>query len=130
MPLVGAGRRIEHDDAVIAIAVGDIDLVRRLVDRGLRGLAELGRIAGALAWRDLADLRDELAVEREFQDRVVIVRIAADPDEAAFVDLDAVLAPDPFIAFAGTAPGAQQIAVHVELQYGRRRHTAFRARRI
>src|SRR6516164_9090401 len=51
MPLVGAGCRIEHDDAVVAVAVGDIDLVRRFVDRGLRGHAELGRIAGARPWR-------------------------------------------------------------------------------
>ena len=72
---------------------------------------------------------DELAVEGEFQDRVVVVGIAAEPDKTALVDLDAVLAPDPFIAFAGTAPGAQQIAVDVEFQHRRRRDAAFRARR-
>jgi hypothetical protein len=104
---------------------GTHGLVRRLVDRGLRGLAELSHIAGALAWRDLADLRDELAIEREFQDRVVIVGIAADPDKAALVNLDAVLAPHPFVALARAAPGAQQIAVDIKLQHRRRRHTAF-----
>jgi hypothetical protein len=130
MPLVGAGRRIEHDDAVVAVTVCDIDLVRRLVDRGLRGHAELGRIAGARPWRDLANLRDELAIKREFQDRAVIVGIAADPDKAPLVNLNAVLAPHPFVALARAAPGSQQVAVDIKLQHRRRRHAAYRARRI
>jgi hypothetical protein len=104
VPLVGERGRVEHDDAAIAVAVGDIDFVRRLVDRGLGRLAELRRVVAAEARRDLADLGDELAVEREFQDGVVVVGIAADPDEAALVDLDAVLAADPFLAFARAAP--------------------------
>ena len=68
MPLVGADRGVEHDDAVIAIAVGDIDFVGLLVDRGLGGLAELRGVVAALARRDLADLHHEFAVEGEFQD--------------------------------------------------------------
>jgi hypothetical protein len=40
-----------------------------------------------------------------------------------------MLAADPFIAFAGAAPGAQQIAVGIELEHRRRGHAAFRARR-
>ena len=70
---------------------------------GYGGLAELGGVVRALARRDLADLHHELAVEGEFEDRVVVVGIAADPHKALLVDLDAVLAPDPFIAFAGPA---------------------------
>ena len=104
MPLVGKRGRIEHGDAAIAVAVGDIDFVGLLVDRGLGRLAELRGVVAVGARRDLADLRDEFAVEGEFQDRVVIVGVAADPDEAALVDLDAVLAPNPFIAFARPAP--------------------------
>ena len=130
VPLVGAGGGVEHDDAAVAVAVGDVDFVGVLVDRGLGGLAELRGVVGALARRDLADLHHELAVGGEFQDGVVVVGIAADPDEALLVDLDAVLAADPFIAFAGAAPGAQQIAVGVELEHRRRRHAAFRARRV
>ena len=61
MPLVGASRRIEHDDAAIAVAVGDIDFVGVLVDRGL---AELRGVARTLARRDLSDLHHELAIER------------------------------------------------------------------
>src|SRR5438093_578611 len=78
VPLVGAGGRIEHDDATIAVAVGDEDFVGVLVDRGLGGLAELRGIARAVARRDLADLHYELAVAGEFQDRVVVVAIAPD----------------------------------------------------
>ena len=104
VPLVGERRRIEHDDAAVAVAVGDIDFVRVLVERGFGGFAELRGVVAVGARRDLADLRDEFAVEGEFQDRVVIVGVAADPDEAALVDLDAVLAPNPFIAFARPAP--------------------------
>ena len=129
MPLVGAGGGIEHDDAVVAVAVGDVDLAGFLVDRGFGGLSELRGVVASLARRDAADLRYELAVEGEFQDRVVVVGVAADPDEAFLVDLDAVLAPDPFIAVAGAAPGAQQIAVGVEFQHRRRRDAAFRTRR-
>src|ERR1019366_4546996 len=96
---------------MVAIAVGDIDFACVLVDGGFGGLAELGGVVASLARRDLADLHDELAVEREFQDGVVVVGIAADPDETPLVDFDAVLAPDPLIALAGAAPGAEQIAV-------------------
>ena len=129
VPLVGAGGGVEHDDAVVAVAVGDVDLVGLLVDRGFGGLAELRGVVAALARRDLADLHHEFAVEGEFQDGVVVVGIAADPDETPLVDLDAVFAPDPLIAFAGAAPGAQQVAVAVEFQHWRRGDAAFRARR-
>ena len=130
MPLIGAGRRVVDNDAAVAVAIGDVDLVGRLVDRGLGGLAELGGVITAGARRDLADLHHELAVEGEFQKHVVVVGVAADPDKAALVDLDAVLAADPFVAVTGSAPGAQQIAVGVEFQDRWRRHAAFRARRV
>src|SRR6185295_5248686 len=126
VPLVGAGRRIEHDDAAIAVAVGDIDFVGVLVDRGLGGLAELRGVGRTLARRDLADLHHELAVEVEFQDRVVVVGVAADPHETFLIHFNAVFAADPFVAFAGAAPGAQQIAVGIELEHRRRRYAAFR----
>src|SRR3954454_6175690 len=129
MPLVSAGGGVEHDDAVIAVAVGDIDLVGILVDRGFGRLAELRGVVAAPARRDLADLHHELAVEREFQNGVVVVGIAADPDKSLLVDFDAMLAPDPLIALAGTAPRAQQIAVGIEFQHRRRRRAAFRTRR-
>src|SRR4030088_1730782 len=129
MPLVGAGGGIEHDDAAVAVAIGDIDFVGVLVYSGFSGLAELRGVVAALARRDLADLHHEFAVDGEFQNRVVVIGIAADPNKTSFVDLDAVLAPDPFIAFAGSAPRAQQIAVGIEFQHRWRRDAAFRTRR-
>jgi hypothetical protein len=44
MAFVGERGCIEHDDAAVAVTVGDINLVRVLVDRGFRGLAELCRV--------------------------------------------------------------------------------------
>src|SRR5207248_5530108 len=128
VPLIGARRSVVDNNAAIAVAVGDVEFVDRLVDRGLGGLAELGGVITAGARRDLADLHHELAVEGEFQKHVVVVGVAADPDKAALVDLNAVLAADPFIAFAGSAPGAQEIAGGIEFENRRRRHAAFRAR--
>src|SRR5258705_7184810 len=37
VPLVGAGGGVEHDDAAVAVTVGDVDFVCILVDRGLGG---------------------------------------------------------------------------------------------
>jgi len=88
----------------------------------------LDRSVGAR--RDLADLSDIFAVERELQKLAVGVGVAADPDKPAIIDLDAVLAPDPFIARAGAAPRPQQIALDVELQHRRCRHAALSAWRI
>src|SRR3984957_5352963 len=127
--LVGARRGVEHDDAAIAIAVGDIDFVRIPVDGSLGRLAELRGVVAALARGDLADLHHEFAVEGEFQNGVVVVGVSPDPDETLVVDLDTVFAADPFVAFTRSAPAAQQIAVAVELQHRWRRHAAFRARR-
>jgi hypothetical protein len=35
MPLVSAGIGIEYDDAVIAVAVGDVNLIGRRIDFGI-----------------------------------------------------------------------------------------------
>src|SRR4051795_4078661 len=102
VPLVGAGGGVEHDDAAVAVAVGDVDFVGGVVDGGLGGLAELGGVVAAFGRRDAADLHHELAVGTEFHDDIVIVGITGEPNIALVVDFDAVLAADPFIAFAGT----------------------------
>src|SRR3954470_17885055 len=60
VPLVGAGGGVEHDDAAVAVAVGDVDFVGGVVDGGLGGLAELGGVVAALGRRYLADLHHEL----------------------------------------------------------------------
>src|SRR5262249_29652357 len=102
--LVGERVGVEHDDAAIAVAVGDVDLVGRLVDLDIGGLAEQGRVVAAAGRRDLADLAHELAGARELQHRAVGIGVAAHPDEALAVGEDAVLAADPGVAVARAAP--------------------------
>ncbi len=94
VPLVGAGLHVEHDHAAVAVAVRHVDLARRVVGHHVRRTAEPRRRVRALAAVVLADLLDELAVGRELQDLVAVV-VAADPDVAGRVDVDAVLVLDP-----------------------------------
>ncbi len=62
---------------------------------------EPGRRAGLpICWRNLP-------VRREFQDLVVVLAVAAEPDVAVLVDVDAVLVLRPIVAFARAAPGAR-----------------------
>ena len=130
-PLERAGVGVEHDDAVIAVAVGDEQLVGARQHPRVRGAMHVRGVGVALALVALADLQDELAVERELQERVVGHRlqagdaggravVAADPDEALVVDVDAVLALGPFEAVARAAPGLDEIAGGVE-HHDRRR---------
>src|SRR5262249_43679782 len=74
----------------------------------------------------LADLHQEFAVLREFQDFRIRSAIAADPDIAFVVDEDAVVAVGPFIAGTRPAPMAQQIAGLIEFENGRRAGAALR----
>ena len=67
MPLVGAGLGIEDDDAAVAVAVGDVDLVGRRIDLDIRRAAEPVGVVAAAGLALLADLQQELAVAGEFQ---------------------------------------------------------------
>ena len=77
-----------------------------------------------------ADLHQELAVLGELQDVRVLLAVAADPDVALVVDMDAVVGFRPLVALARPAPGAHQVAVRIELQDRRRRAAALGDRRI
>ena len=131
VPLVGAGRGVEHDDAVIAVAVRRrrASLAAR-IDPDVGRLAELGGVVVALARTGLADLHHELAVAGELQDEAVVLVVAAEPDEA-LVDRRGCRAP----AWASRsparpAPGLHHVALGIELDHRRRRHAALRARRL
>ena len=102
-PLECAGVGVEDDDAVIAVAVGHEQLVAARQHPRIRGAMQVRGVGVTLALVALADLHDELAVERELQQCVVGHRlqardargravVAADPGEALVVDVDAVLA--------------------------------------
>ena len=130
--LVLAGVRVEDDDALVAVAVGDEHLVGRLVEVDARRPAEQRRIAAAVGPRHVADLQQELPVGRELHDRVA-ARLLADPDVAFPVDVDGLrrkrsalpLRPP---ALAGHSPRLQQVAFLVEFEDGRRRLPAGRPR--
>src|SRR5205823_6523428 len=64
---VRAAVRVEHDDAVIA-AVGDVDLVGRIVDSDRGGTIQRRLTVGSVHLARRADLQQELAVLRELQD--------------------------------------------------------------
>ena len=100
-PVVG----VEHDDAVIAVAVGDIDLVGRRVDLDIGRAAEQRGVVAALvcgpflpicstnfpSWVNLSTL-------------AIVVTIAADPDKTLVVDIDAVLILEPVVALLLARP--------------------------
>src|SRR5208282_4595672 len=66
--LEGAGFGIEHDDALIAVAVGDVDLVRGFVHLYSGGAAQdVGARTVHRVGRGLADLHQESALAGELQ---------------------------------------------------------------
>src|SRR6185503_4925788 len=91
---------IDHRDAAIAVAIGDEHFVGRSVEERLGDLEEM--ILREAVARDAlpANLHHELAVLRELQDVAVHRAVAADPDVAAAVHVESVIAVRPLIAGA------------------------------
>ena len=77
VPLVCARVGVEHDDAVIAVAVGDVELVGLLVEERLRRQPQVLDVVAPLARARLPDLHQEFSVSRELQDHVVVERLRA-----------------------------------------------------
>src|SRR5262249_51051273 len=127
--LVGPSRGIEHDDAVIAVAVRDVQLVGGRVDPEIGRLPELGRVIVALARTGLADLHHELAIAGELEKETIVLVVAAEPDKV-LVDANAVLLLRPFVASPVPAPGLHDIAVRIELDDRGRRDAALGAGRL
>src|SRR5439155_27387612 len=96
------------DDAVVHVAVGDVELVDGFVDGHARGAAEILRVVAALSLALMADLQQELAVARELQDLRVLVAAAAEPDIVAAIDVDSVFELRPLVAGPRAAPRGQQ----------------------
>ena len=113
------GVGIEDGDAVIAVAVGDVDLVGLRIEFESGGLAELAQIRAAGERPPLAQLLDEFPVDGEFQDHAVVLAAAGEPDKSFVVDHDPVLDEGPVIApiISGPAPGLDQVAGGVEHQH-------------
>ena len=105
MALVLPGLRVEDDDAVVEVAVGDVELVGLLVDEEPRRASNVvGVVAAAIPAR-VADLQQELSLAGELQEVVVFLRAAAQPDVVVAVDEDAVRRAEPLVAVPG-APHA------------------------
>ncbi len=68
MPLVGTGRRVEDDDAPVAEAVGDVDLIGRAVDGDGGRSIQAGLAVVPAGLSRLADLQEELSRARELED--------------------------------------------------------------
>ena len=127
LELTGLG--VHHHHALVAVAVGHVQLVILLVDEDLRHLEEV--VGGVAVRLDalLAELLDELAVARELQHQSVGAAVAANPDEPFAVGEDAVVAVGPVVALAGSAKRMDDVAGLVELDDRRRLLAAFAGRR-
>ena len=98
-----AGGAVEHDDAAVAVAVGDVDLVVRRIHPDARRSAEQVRVGAAAGLLVLAERHQVLAVARELHHAVAVV--AADPDEVVVIDEDAVRLARPVGEVGHTSPG-------------------------
>ena len=99
-----AGVGVEHRHALVAVAVRHVGLVGLRIDPDLGDAAEILLIVAAGVLAGVADLQQELAVLGELQDVGVLLAVAADPDVALVVDVDAVVRLRPFVALAPGRP--------------------------
>ena len=99
-----AGVGVDDGDALVAVAVGDVGLVRPSRRRRSSRPCRSARCRCCRSCTPvLADLHQELAVLRELQHHAVAAAVAADPDVALVVDGDAVVRRRPLIAVAVAA---------------------------
>src|SRR6185436_20806791 len=70
-PLELASRRIEDDDAAVAVAVGDVRFIGLRIDEDVGRPVDVAGVRVALALAGLAELAQELSLEREVQQHVV-----------------------------------------------------------
>ncbi len=125
------GLHVDDRHALVAVAVGDVRLVVRFVERDLRDAVERPHVVAAGVGVREAELLDELAVLGELQDVAVDAgAVAADPEIAFTVGRDAVVRFRPLVALARPAPRAHEIARGIEFEHRRRRLAALRRGRI
>ena len=128
------GLGVEHDDPLVQVPVGDVELVGRRIHLDVGGLAEeLGAVA-ALGAAGLPDLHHEGAVPAELEHLVIARTVARKPHVAQVVHEDAVLGLGPLVPLALVAvrvsPTVEQVPVGVELEHRRRRVAARGNRRV
>src|SRR5216683_4174415 len=135
--LVLSGFRVIDDDAVIAVAIGYIQLVGSVVDKQFRRSLQVFGVVAALALARVADLHEEFAALSEFQDHVVMVAlgirataVAADPHVAFVIYGDAMVRIRPIVTSARATPVPDEVAFFIELKNGRSRNAALRSGRF
>src|SRR5262249_11228043 len=99
-----AGVGIDHRDALVAVAVRDAGLVCLRIDPDLGAAVEILLVVTAGVVAEGATLQQELAVLGELEDMRVLLAVAADPDVAFVVNVNAMVGLRPLVAGAGTAP--------------------------
>jgi hypothetical protein len=125
--------RIEHDNAVIAVTVGDKQLIRLLAEPHIRSTVNILRVRISLALVAVPDLHDEFAVLGELQQLIVGNRfearqtirwtiVSADPNEAFGIDMDSMLTLRPFKTVSRSAPRLHEIAIGVKDHHRWRSH--------
>jgi hypothetical protein len=130
MALVGAGVGIEDDDSTVAIAIGDIRLIRRWIGEDLRGLPEVLNVVAPVVHAVFSELQKELTVAVELENLGVLRSVSCEPDVAFVIHRDSMVAVGPVVAFAGAAPRFDQIPGLVENEDWRGHFAALSERKI
>src|SRR5207248_10813503 len=117
VPLNLARSHIDHGDAMIAVPIGHIGFVVRLVEEYFRDLVECKIVVAAGVGVREAELLDELALPTEHENVAIVGSVAADPEVAFTVWSDAVVRLRPLVALARTAPPFDDVALLIELAY-------------
>ncbi len=99
-----AGVGVHHRDAPVAIAVGDEGFVGFRIDINLGHAPEIFRIAATGVLALVTGLQQELAILGELEDLGILGAVAAEPDVALVVHVDAMHGLRPFVALARATP--------------------------
>src|SRR5256885_3937823 len=119
-----AGIGVDHGNAPVAVAVGDVGFVGLGIDPDLGHPPEVLRIVAAAALSVAAQLHQELSFLGELEDLSVALAVATEPHVALVVDVDTVRPFRPLVPRSRSAPGSDQVAGLIEHQYGRGRTAA------
>ena len=115
---------------MVAVAIGHVHLVGGRIHHEIRGAAHVLRVGAAAAHARLAELLEELAFPREFQELRIFGAAAGQPHDVFLIHEHAVLGLRPVVAWARATPRVNQRAALIELEDRRRRHAAIRFRRV
>src|SRR5689334_7298599 len=111
-----SGIRIDDDNALIQIAVGDVSFVGFGIDEYLRNSAEVFLIVAAAVFSRMTVLRKKLTILGELENLSVVCAVAANPDIAFVIDGDSVIRLGPLITLTGSSPMSDQISRLIELE--------------